>query len=152
MKVEKIDHVHVFVKDLDKAIAFFSDILGTKFSGPIDIEEAVNVRCYLEPMGVELVASTTPDGVVARTIEKRGEGLAAISFKVPNLDEAVAELQAKGLRLLGWVQVGNLREAQFHPKDAYGVTIELCEYEARQGALAAGLEARSTSSPTKTKR
>lgn len=140
MKVEKIDHIHVFVKDLDKAMAFFSDILGTQFSGPLELGHGVHLKSYLDPLGIELIGSTAPDGVVARTLEKRGEGLAAISFKVPDLDEAVAELQAKGLKLVGLVHLGNLREAQFHPKDSYGVMIELCEYDAKQGALVAAKE------------
>lgn len=142
MRVEKIDHIHVYVKDLDKAVAFFSDVLGTKFAGPLELGAPVNLRSYLDPLGIELITSSTPDGVVAKTIEKRGEGLTAISFKVPNLDEAVAELQAQGLRLVGTVHLGNLREAQFHPRDSYGVMIEPCEYQEKQAALVAAQESK----------
>lgn len=145
MKVEKIDHLHVYVKDLDKAVAFFSNVLGTKFAGPMEAKAPLNLRTYLDPLGIELVAGTTPDGLVAKTIEKKGEGLTAICFKVPNLDEAVAELQAKGLKLVGTLSMGNLREAQFHPKDSYGVMIELCEYQATQGAVVAARESKRSS-------
>jgi hypothetical protein len=72
-------------------------------------------------------------------VEKRGEGIVAISFKVSNLDEAVEVLQSKGLRLVGRINLGHIREAQFHPKDAHGVMIELAEYQEEHGAARAAL-------------
>ena len=139
MKVEKLDHVHIAVHDLEGAIKFFSDILGTKFGDIIHDDQVFHLRSAIDPLGLELLTSTTPDGVVARSLAKKGEGVHALSFKVPNLDEAVAELQAKGLRLVGRIELGRIREAQFHPKDAYGVMIELCEYEEEHGASRAAL-------------
>jgi methylmalonyl-CoA/ethylmalonyl-CoA epimerase len=138
MKVEKIDHIHIAVKDLDKAIQFFSDILETKFS-PVIMAEKFDLKSVLDPLGLELIQSTSPEGVIAKFIERRGEGLHAISFKVPNLDEAVAELQAKGLKLVGRIDLGGIREAQFHPKEAFGVMLELCEYQEEHGAARAVL-------------
>lgn len=128
MKVERIDHVHLAVKDLEKAVKFFSEILGTKFTEPIPVEK-YDLKYVISPLGFELIQSTSLEGVISRFIQRRGEGLHAISFKVSNLDEAVAELQANGLRLVGTVELGRLREAQFHPKDVFGLMIELCEYE-----------------------
>jgi len=138
MKVEKLDHIHIAVKDLDRAIRFFEDILDTKFSDVIR-EETIQIRSAIDPLGLEVIASLSPAGVVGRSIESKGEGLHAISFKVPNLEEAVKELQAKGLRLVGQVVVANIKEAQFHPKDAFGVMIELCEYQEEHGAARAAL-------------
>ncbi len=139
MRVEKIDHIHIYVKELDKAITFFSDILGTKFSDIIVDDKVFHIRSALDRLGLELVESITPDGAVARTIEKRGEGLAAISLKVPDLEEAVKELQAKGLKPISTIALGKIKEVQFHPKDACGVMIELCEYEEESGAARAAL-------------
>lgn len=138
MKVERIDHIHVAVKDLDKAISFFSQILGTNFSNTINVEK-YTLKSVISPLGLELIESTSPEGVIAKFIERKGEGVSAISFKVPNLEEAIAELQSKGLRLVGRVEQGRLKEAQFHPKDAFGVMIELCEYEDVHGAAQAAL-------------
>jgi methylmalonyl-CoA/ethylmalonyl-CoA epimerase len=135
VKVEKIDHIHILVKDLEKATKFFEDILGTKFCDPM--VESGGASTVIDPIGLELIASNKPDSAVARTIEKRGEGLAAISLKVPDIEEAVKELQSKGLRLIVKSQSGQLKEAQFHPKDSYGVLIELCEYNLEHGALLA---------------
>jgi methylmalonyl-CoA/ethylmalonyl-CoA epimerase len=138
LKVERIDHIHVAVKDLDKAISFFSQILGTNFSNTINVEK-YTLKSVISPLGLELIESTSPEGVIAKFIERKGEGVSAISFKVPNLEEAIAELQSKGLRLVGRVEQGRLKEAQFHPKDAFGVMIELCEYEDVHGAAQAAL-------------
>ena len=126
MKVEKIDHVHIAVRDLEAATKFFSETLGVPFSA-IREYKAADVRITMSPQGIELIQPLSPDGAVARFIEKRGEGLHAITLKVPNLEEAIAELQSKGLKLVGRVESDTMKEAQFHPKDAYGVMIELIE-------------------------
>ena len=128
MKVEKIDHIHVYVKDLDKVVEFLSDLLGTKFTAPMDLREH-NMRAAVDTLGLEVMESTSPDGVVAKTIERRGEGIAAISLKVPDIEEAIAHMQSRGLRLISRLGHGKLKEAHFHPKDSYGVMIELCEYD-----------------------
>ena len=138
MKVEKLDHIHVYVKDLDQAKDFFCRILGTTFSPNIAAED-VQTRSSLSPLGVELIESTSPTGIVAEAIKRRGEGLYAISFKVPDIEEAIKELQSMGLRLVGRVEVGRIREAQFHPKDSHGVMLELCQYEEQSGVALAAL-------------
>ena len=117
------------MRDLDKAIQLFSDILGTKFGPPLVEDKAFFLKSAIDPMGLNLISSLKPDGVMARSIEKRGEGVQAISFKVPNLDEAVKELEAKGLKLVGRIDGKRIKEAQFHPKDTFGVMIELTQYE-----------------------
>lgn len=139
MKVERVDHIHIAVRDLDEAVRFFSEILGTTFSEPIVDEKTFSIKSVISPLGLELIQSLSPDGVIAKFIEKRGEGIQAISFKVSNLEEAIAELQAKGLRLVGRIEIGRIKEAQFHPKDAFGVMIELCEYQEEHGAASAAL-------------
>ena len=136
MKVERIDHIHIYVRDLGAATRLFSQIMGTRFSDPMTVDK-FDLRSALEPLGLELIESTRPGGVVARTIEKRGEGLAAISLKVPDIEEAKRELLALGLRLVGELDTGGLKEAQFHPADAHGVMIELCEYDDVHGAVVA---------------
>ena len=95
MKVEEIDHIAIFVRDLDKASKFFADLLDAEFSEPQVIGE-YSFRQTVEPLGIELVESTSPDGPVAKTIERKGEGVALIGFKVPNLEEAIAEMNTVG--------------------------------------------------------
>ena len=139
MKVEKIDHVAISVKDLDKAIEFFGDLLGTEFSEPREIAE-LDMRSSLDPLGIELVAASTPDGVMAKAIERRGEGLSMMSFKVPDLEEAIAEMQSRGVRLIQRIKGPKRQAALFHPKDSFGVLIEFVEYKSKHPIVSLNLE------------
>ena len=140
MKVEKIDHIAISVSDLDKAMKFFSDLLGTEFSKP-RVLEAADAKQTLDPLGIELVAPLTPNGSVAKTIERKGEGLSLLSLKVENLDEAIAEMQSKGVRLVQIIQGHPRRRAAiFHPKDVFGVMIELIEYKPKHPIISLNLE------------
>lgn len=129
VRVEKIDHVHIYVADLEKAMKFFEDTLGLKFIGTKTWEQFDGgMKEAFAPPGILLIQGLKPDSVATRTVRKRGEGLQGISLKVPNIKEAIAELQSKGMRLLGLYEVGRIKEALFHPKDSFGVLIELSEY------------------------
>lgn len=134
MKIEKIDHVHVYVQDLTKAKDFFADLLSTRFSGVMGGSEQDGFRSIVSPFGIELMEATSPDNVMGKAIAKRGEGLAAISLKVDNIDEAEQHFRKKGLQTIGRIDHKGLKEVQFHPKDTHGVMIELCEYDADHGA------------------
>ena len=83
---------------------------------------------------MEIIEGVSKDSAVTKTIEHRGEGLAAISLKVPNIEEAIAHLESLGIRLVRRIESGKIKEAQFHPKDTFGVMLELCEYELEHGA------------------
>ena len=129
MQIEKIDHVHIHVKDLEKAMKFFTKVLGTKFTPPWPVEE-FKLRASMNPWGIELIEPTAPESVIAQDMgERGGEGLFTLSFRVENLDEAVAEMEAHGLKAMRRLEVpGIIKEVDFDPKDSFGVTIELCEY------------------------
>jgi methylmalonyl-CoA/ethylmalonyl-CoA epimerase len=138
MKVERIDHIHIAVKDLKKAVQLFSSIMETKWTGPI--EPGPDIITAFDSLGLELLQQTTSKGFVANFIERRGEGLFSIGLKVSNLDEAVADLEEKGVRV-PWKGVVNesLKVAMTHPKDTYGVQFELLEYEERTPITLANL-------------
>lgn len=146
MKVEQIDHIHVVVKELDKAVRFFSELLGTTFSeilsSPPEAEGGFGVKasvCNLNGVGIELIAPYDPGSLSAKMLERRGEGIWAISFKVPDIDEAISEVESRGLRVIRRVEVGKVKEAHIHPKDAHGIMIELCEYKAQHPGFAQAL-------------
>lgn len=131
MKVEQVDHIHIAVKDMDKAVKLFESLLDIKFSKEY-IGEEIEIKSRIAtigPVGIELIQPTSPNSVVAKFIDRRGEGVHAISLKVPDIDEAVAEAEAKGIRCAARVELPMLREAELHPKDTHGVQIELCQYE-----------------------
>ncbi|MEW6423728.1 MAG: methylmalonyl-CoA epimerase [Bacillota bacterium] len=130
--VKKIDHIGIAVKDLAAAIKFYEEMLGLKATGTEVVEEQ-KVRVAFLPTGdseVELLESTSPDGPIARFIEKNGEGIQHIAFRVDNLEEKLAELKGKGVRLIDEKPrygAGGAKIAFLHPKATYGTLLELCE-------------------------
>ncbi len=127
MKIEKIDHIAIVVRDLEKAERVFSELFETEFAHLGEI--GGNAKSIMDPLGLELVEPLLGGGAEGH-MKRRGEGLYVLSLKVANLDEAMAEMGTKGVRIVGQATKGNVRMALCHPKDCYGVCIELIEYEA----------------------
>ncbi len=123
MKVDRVSHVAILVKDLEKTSKFFGELFNTKFTGPTELKEA-DVKTMASPIGIEIVSPLTPDGPTSKTLERRGEGLAMLAIRVANLDQAMADMQKHGVRLLG---KATPKAAQYHPRDLHGVMIELIE-------------------------
>lgn len=135
MKVLKVDHIGIAVKSIDAAKKLYQDVLGLDYAGSETVEEQKVTTAFL-PVGeseVELLESTAPDGPVAKYIEKRGEGIQHIAFRVENIEAALAELKEKGIQLIDEKPrrgAGGAKIAFLHPKSTYGVLVELCEREA----------------------
>lgn len=131
MKVKKIDHICIAVKNLEDAKKIWQPLLGKSKPDDeyIDESEKINVaRYYLGKVGFELMESTTPDGEVARFIEKRGEGIMLISFNVDNTRKAMSELKEKGYPIIG--DARKFRDCEFafvHPKATNGVLLEFID-------------------------
>ncbi|QEK11102.1 methylmalonyl-CoA epimerase [Crassaminicella thermophila] len=134
MKVLKVDHIGVAVKNLDETLKFYQDILGLELQGTEVVEEQ-KVKVAFLPVGdteVELLESTDPDGPIAKFIEKKGEGIQHIAFRVPNIEEAIQELKEKGVRMIDEKPrygAGGAKIAFCHPKSTNGVLVELSERE-----------------------
>ncbi|MBI9074679.1 MAG: methylmalonyl-CoA epimerase [Desulfatibacillum sp.] len=132
MKLLKIDHLGIAVNDMDAARQVWESILGLSFEGKETVE-AQKVTTGFLPVGeseVELLESTSPDGPVAKFIEKRGEGFQHVAFRVENIEEALAELKEKGVRLIDEKPrkgAGGAMIAFLHPKSTNGVLVELCQ-------------------------
>ena len=132
MKVNKIDHICIAVKDLEAARRVWEPILGK--SNPddsyIDEPEKIRVaRYWLGEVGFELMESTAPDGDVAKFIKKRGEGVMIVGLNVDSTEAAMNELKAKGYPFIGGLRP--FRDCEFafvHPKKANGVLLELIDY------------------------
>lgn len=132
MHVKRIDHVGIAIADVAAAKKLYEDLLGLKLTR----EEVVSdqgVRTYFYPIAgvkLELLESTTPDGPIARHLEKRGPGMQHLAVEVDDIEGAIAELKAKGVRMLDDVPrrgVEDTRIAFVHPKDTHGVLLELVE-------------------------
>ena len=130
--ISKIDHVGIAVSDLDKAKKFYQDVLGIKVTATEEVEEQKVITAFL-PLGdseIELLASTAPDGPIARFIEKRGEGIQHIALRVDNIDAALERLKTSGVRLIDEKPrrgAGGAKIAFIHPKATGGVLLEICE-------------------------
>jgi methylmalonyl-CoA/ethylmalonyl-CoA epimerase len=134
MKVKQIDHIGIAVKSLDQAGRFYTDVLGlpTQETETVEDQKVTVAFIPVADSEVELLESTEPDGPVARYIESKGEGIQHIAYRVENLDEALAELKEKGVRLIDQEPrkgAGGARIAFIHPKETNGVLVELCERE-----------------------
>ena len=132
MRVKRIDHVGIAIASLDEAKKLYEGILGLKLAR----EEVVTdqgVRTHFYPLAgvkLELLESIAPDGPIARHLEKRGPGLQHLAVEVEDIEEAIRELKAKGVRMLDETPrqgVENSRIAFVHPKDTHGVLLELVE-------------------------
>ncbi len=132
MKILKIDHLGIAVNGIDEAKSFWTGVLGLPFQGAETVETQKVTTAFF-PVGeseVELLESTSPDGPVAKYIEKRGQGIQHVAFRVANIEEALAELKAKDIRLIDETPrqgAGGAKIAFLHPKATNGVLVELCE-------------------------
>jgi len=132
MKILKIDHIGVAVKSIDDAKKFFVDKLGMNLDNLEDVVEQ-KVRVGFMPVGdseLELLESTAPDGPVAKYIDKNGEGVQHVAFRVENIEEAIKELKEKGVRMINEEPrqgAGGNKIAFIHPKETFGVLVEICE-------------------------
>ena len=132
MKILKIDHLGIAVNSIDEGKNFWSDVLGLSFEGAETVE-AQKVTTAFFPVGeseVELLESTSPDGPVAKYIEKRGQGIQHIAFRVEDIEAALQELKDKGVQLIDQTPrlgAGGAKIAFLHPKATGGVLVELCQ-------------------------
>ena len=132
MKVLKVDHIGIAVKSIEETKKLYHDLLGLQHAGNETVEEQKVTTAFF-PVGdteVELLESTAEDGPIAKYLEKRGEGVQHIAFRVENIEEALGELKDKGIKLIDEKPrrgAGGAKIAFLHPKSTYGVLVELCE-------------------------
>jgi methylmalonyl-CoA/ethylmalonyl-CoA epimerase len=127
-----LDHIGIAVANLSEALAFYRDALGLEVEAP---EEVVSqrVRAHFIPVGestLELLEATAEDSPIATYLRKRGPGLHHITLRVDDIDAALAQLKARGIRLIDQSArpgAHGSRVAFIHPSSAHGVLVELKE-------------------------
>lgn len=130
--MKKIDHIGVAVSDLDGQIALYRDQLGMVFEGTEEVP-AQHVKVAFFAAGdarIELLQSTSPDGPIAKHIEKRGEGMHHIAYEVEDIRAAIAEAKARGLQPLSEEPRPGAHHTLvcfLHPKATGGVLTELVQ-------------------------
>jgi len=130
--MQKIEHIGIAVKELSVSIPLFENLLNTNcYKTEIVETEKVNTAFFKKgKTKIELLQSLSPDGVIARYIEKRGEGMHHIAFEVDDIEAEMKRLSELGFQLLNAVpKIGadNKLVCFLHPKNTNGVLIELCQ-------------------------
>ena len=143
MNIRKIDHIGIAVRDLDKFLKLFGEALGLKIH---DFEEADpygGLRCAFAQIGetdFEFLQDRVPEAGekvidqrdISRWIEKRGEGIHHIALRVPDIEEAIRDAKAAGLRVIddhGRPGARGSKVAFIHPKSTGGILFHFVERE-----------------------
>ena len=128
----KVEHIGIAVKDLKVSISLYEQLLGSPcYKTESVTSEQVDTAFFLQDhTKIELLASTDPQGVIAKFIEKKGEGLHHIAFEVPDIIIEMDRLKNAGFTLLNEQPkkgADNKLVCFIHPKNCNGVLIELCQ-------------------------
>ncbi|MDO5713251.1 MAG: methylmalonyl-CoA epimerase [Tissierellia bacterium] len=132
-KILNIDHIGIAVPELDSVEEVFQDILGIQSTGRETVEDQ-KVTTAFYPIGeteLEFLESTSPDGPIAKYIEKnngRG-GIQHVALRVDDIEAAIADIKAKGITMIDNEPrrgAGGAMIAFIHPKCTNGILVELC--------------------------
>jgi methylmalonyl-CoA epimerase len=125
-----IDHIGIAIGDLNESLRFFRDVLGLELEAPEEIPSQ-RVRAHFLDAGnatLELLEATSDDSPIAKFVAKRGPGIHHVALRVDDIVAALAELKAKGVRLIDEVPRPGAHDslvAFVHPSSAHGVLVEL---------------------------
>lgn len=128
----KVEHIGIAVKNFEVSIPLFESLLNTECYKK-EVVESENVQTAFfkkTDTKIELLQSTNQDGVIAKFIEKKGEGIHHIAFEVADIEAEMKRLKAEGFVLLNDIPkkgADNKLVCFLHPKGTNGVLIELCQ-------------------------
>lgn len=139
-KILHIDHIGIGVNDLAAAKDIFGEKLGMFHQPEDEVVAEQKVKVSFFPCGdaeLEFLESTSPDGPIAKAIEKNGGRnlVQHIALRVDNVEAAIADLQARGVEMLDKAPrygAGGAKIAFLHPKSTGGILIEICEHPDRK--------------------
>ena len=133
MEITHIEHIGIAVKSIEEQLPYYEGVLGLKCYN-IETVEDQKVKTAFFMVGetkIELLEPTSEESTIAKFIEKRGEGIHHIAYATKNVNEALKEMEEKGVRLIDREARGGaegLRIAFLHPKSTGNVLTELCEH------------------------
>ena len=136
-----IDHVGIAVRSIDQALAFYAEVLGV-MPAHRSVVEQEKVEAAVLPAGegrIELLEPTSDDSVIARFIERRGEGIHHLAVAVEDIEEAADAARRSGRRLVvDRIQIGaeGYKYVFVHPRGTGGVLLELVERDRDRGGPA----------------
>ncbi|HMT35581.1 MAG TPA: methylmalonyl-CoA epimerase [Chitinophagaceae bacterium] len=134
--MQKIEHIGIAVKSLATSIPLYEMLLNTTCykTETVESEQVKTAFFKVGDSKIELLESLNPEGVIAKYIEKKGEGIHHIAYDVDNIIEAMKKLQSEGFVLLNETPkkgADNKLVCFLHPKSTQGVLVELCADEVR---------------------
>jgi len=128
----KINHLGIATKGIDEALGFWADALGLE-NVHSEIVEDQKVRVAMLPIGesrIELLEPTSDDSPISKFLEKRGAGIHHIAIEVDDVEAALEQLKAKGMRLIDQsprIGAEGCLVAFVHPSSTNGVLLELVQ-------------------------
>ncbi len=130
---EKVDHIGFAVRDINSAIAFYSQTFGISEWERIPMPER-HMEVAATRMGdmlLELIAPTSDEAAFAKYLNERGPGMHHIAYRVNDIVAALAEIKARGVQLIDETPRPGLHDtlvAFLHPKSCQGVLVELVQH------------------------
>lgn len=128
----EIDHVAIAVRDLEGAIAWYQDVFGATLEHREDVDSDGVSEALLRVADsyIQLLTPTREDSPVAKYLEKRGEGLHHVAYRVADCAQALEAVKASGGQVIDQEPRPGSRGttvAFVHPKTSYGTLIELVQ-------------------------
>ena len=131
MKPTHIEHIGIAVRNLQESIDYYENVLGLKCYAIEEVKDQ-KVKTAFFQVGdtkIELLESTDPDGPIGKFVEKKGPGMHHMAFAVADTDQALKDVEEKGVRLIDKISrngAEGLSIGFLHPKSTGGVLTELC--------------------------
>lgn len=126
----RLDHVGVAVRSLDKAVAFYRDVLGFAPRPPETADGATIVAMAAGGVDLELLSSTDPESPIGKYVARHGPGIHHLCFRVPDLEQTLRHCRAAGYQLIDEAPrpgADGRRIAFLHPKATAGILLELSD-------------------------
>jgi len=136
--MNRVDHIGIAVSSLEETLRFYTEQLGLAL---MKIEEVPSQQvkvAFIDAGNVklELLEPTSSGSAVAKFIEKRGQGIHHVAFRVENIEQRIREIKENGIRMINDTPkpgAGGAEVAFMHPKSAHGVLYELCDKSKTEG-------------------
>lgn len=133
MKISQIEHIGIAVESIEKVLPYFENVLGLKCYKTEVVEDQKVKTAFIKvgEVKLELLEPTSPESTIATYLEKRGQGMHHMAFRVEDgVANALAEADAAGIRLIDKAPrkgADSMNIAFLHPKSTVGILTELCE-------------------------
>lgn len=132
MKISHIEHLGIAVRSIEDALPYWENVLGLKCYSIEEVADQKVKTAFLKvgQTKIELLEPISEESTIAKFLETRGEGFHHMAYAVENIEEALAEMESKGVRLIDKTPrkgAEGLTIAFLHPKSTGGILTELCE-------------------------